>query len=262
LASDNLANRKMWTGVQGVRKGQSRNRTAVLVVEEGGGSGKSKKVYASVKAQVGESWYDFLRRQYKRVGLYLWCAGDGSFVLAAPDVGQPAVAAILRPEDSNAVGMFLPSKTQIVQHDYQLDLSRRHARARVWGRAGDADGRTKVKGQHDDAEAKELGLDPEIDSVDVHDSDVKTAKEAEFAAIRWIAEERRESFRLGYTVSGHTTPSLLGGRAVWAPDTVVDVQDDLLELSNTFYVGSVTFSGPPRTTRLQLHRLQDVWFGD
>jgi len=258
LTVDNLANRKIWTGVSGLRAGRGTSKATVLVIEQ---PGKSQS-YATVKARLGDSWLEFLRRQYKKVGLFLWGAADGSFVLSEPDLTQPPVAKIAR-TPAIVSGMFDPATCQIVQHEYHLDMTRRHARARVWGRAGGADGRTKIHAQYDDSEAQLLGLDPEIDSIDIHDPDVKTVKEAEYFAARWITDERRESFRLGYMLSGHTTPSLIGGgRAVWAPDVMVEVNDSLLAISGQAYVHSVTFSGPPRITRVQLSRATDLVFGE
>jgi hypothetical protein len=64
-------------------------------------------------------------------------------------------------------------------------------------------------------------------------------------------------------MSGHSTPSLVGGgRAVWAPDTIVEVNDELLGITGTFWVAQVTHMRNPKSTSLiELMRLGDLVFG-
>jgi hypothetical protein len=49
---------------------------------------------------------------------------------------------------------------------------------------------------------------------------------------------------------------------VWAPDTIVDVDDDEFGISGQFWVESVTFKRPPTTTTLVLMRPSDLVFGE
>jgi prophage tail gpP-like protein len=95
---------------------------------------------------------------------------------------------------------------------------------------------------------------------------VRTPKQAAFVARRKIAEFNRESWQLNYTVSGHTTPSIIGGaggRAVWTPDTTVEIDDDELGIKGLYYVEGVTFSRSSKdTTTVHVMRIDDLVFGE
>jgi prophage tail gpP-like protein len=93
------------------------------------------------------------------------------------------------------------------------------------------------------------------------DVNVTNDKQAEFYARRVLAESRRASWQLIYTMAGHSTDSLLGGRAVWAVDTVVDVADDEFGLNGSLWIESVTHRrNPQTTTEIVLMRGDDLVF--
>jgi prophage tail gpP-like protein len=79
-----------------------------------------------------------------------------------------------------------------------------------------------------------------------------------------MAESRRQGWRLSYTVAGHTAGCPLGGRVNWAPDTLIEVNDERLGIrEEVFWVESVTFNGSPQsTTTIELMRPRDLIFGD
>jgi prophage tail gpP-like protein len=96
----------------------------------------------------------------------------------------------------------------------------------------------------------------------VRDVNVSTDEQAEFFARRKLAESRRTGWQLTYTVAGHSTRAIGGlGRAVWTPDTVVEVEDDEFGLRDLFYIEAVDFRRPPTTTTLTLMRTGDLVFG-
>jgi hypothetical protein len=82
-------------------------------------------------------------------------------------------------------------------------------------------------------------------------------------ARRKIAECRRAGWRLSYPVSGHTVAAIGGGRAVWAPDTTVEVIDEELGLQGVMYLESVTFhASPHRWSELHVMRVDDLVYAE
>jgi len=70
------------------------------------------------------------------------------------------------------------------------------------------------------------------------------------------ADDRRDSWNLSYAVSGHTVPALNGrtvnDRAVWSPDTTVQVDDDEYGIYGTFYISDVQYQRDGSGTRTML----------
>jgi prophage tail gpP-like protein len=275
LVVGNLANRKAITGVDTLieNAGESEFRDDLIALDPNPevryGHTETmtvRRVRRTIKAHLGESWYSFLKRQYKKAGLFLWCAGEGSFVLAPPTLGQAPIARIYR---DNPLGdrWLTTADTQVKARQLSIDYTNRHARVRVWGKAGKKmGGRSKFSSHVDDMEMIERGYDPEVFIEEVHDVDVRSNKEAEYVARRYLAEERRDSWRLSYTISGHSTPSLLkAGNCVWAPDTMVRVDDyELGYVDKHFYVTDVVFNrGESGTfTTIELARPEDMVFAE
>lgn len=214
----------------------------------------SKVVNKTLKAKLGERWLDWLNRQYKQKGLFLWCAGEGYFVLSEPEWDQLPAFTLLKSR-----GMETEYAT-ILDTDWNDDTTQRHSEIKVYGRAGGgATGRAKVTGSYVDEEMVSRGLAKRLV---VHDDDVKSAEEAGFVARRMAAEERRAGWNLTYTVSGHTMPSIQGaGTAIWGPNLVARVSDDEVPIEGSLYVESVRYSRKPdTTTTITLMRPEDLIF--
>lgn len=255
LLADNDSNRALITSTKKTRK--SKNTIAIDQIETGATSGGGKVVYQTLKAKLGTSWYQFLKDQYKLAGLFLWCTGEGDFVLGRPHATTPSVFKIKRQRNSTR------NVVNVIDADYSDDTTMRHSRAIVYGRAGGTKaGRKKIRGEYIDAEMVAYGFDKPIV---VHDDDVKNQKQADYVARRIIAEERREGWHLDYTIPGHTIPSpyAKGAVAVWGQDFVCHVDDDELEINKEYYIESVTFSRKPETTtKISLMRKEDLVFAE
>lgn len=267
LFSSDTANRKAITGTTTVAR-ETNTKTEEQVTEGGqaDGDGQSRTIYRVVKAEVGNSWLEFITSQNKKAGLFLWATFDGDFVLSRPNGNQaPIYRILLKPNDV----------VSVVGRDFSHDTTQRYTEFRVFGRGGGGKkGRARAMASVFDEEMIAI-LNPDpADRVDggkrqkvhcIKDSKVRSKEHAEHLARRMMAESRRNSWKLSYTVAGHTTPGMNGnGRLVWQPNTVVEVVDDQLGIQGPMYVESIDFERGPAptgtTTKLTLLRIEDMVF--
>lgn len=209
-----------------------------------------------VSADVGKEWWTFLQEQYKKIGLFLWATAEGDFVISEPNPNQEASYRLLRRRGENR------NSVNVIDADYEDGEAGAHAIFICYGKTGRGkNGRLTCRGEVRDESLIALGYD----TVDVFEDDrVTSNKEAEFAARRRMAEERRRNFRLTYTVAGHRVLASQGrARAIWCPDTVVDVEDDEYGINDSFYLHGVSFDRDRKTTtKLHLCRKEDMVFAE
>lgn len=249
LVFDNAANRKVRSGVNVKQVAPPRDSEK----EESAPDAQSGPTTKALQAKVGERRYDFCKRILDRAGLFLWATANGDVVLSEPNAKQAPVARLVRQRGQpiNAVN--------ILSMRHRNETTRRYSEAVIYGRGGGrVFGRQKSKGKFTDDEMVALGYERPM----VHrDSNVTNDQQAEFYARRVLAETRRAGWQLVYTVAGHSIESLAGGRAVWCPDTVADVQDDEIGLHSSLWLESVTFKRDPKTTtELACMRFDDLVF--
>lgn len=203
------------------------------------------------QAKVGETWFEFLKRDLDHAGLFLWAGPDRTFVVSRPNPDQRPLYRIVRKEGR---------PKSVESYEFDNDTSKRFSEYMVFGRGGGKKfGSARTKGGFEDAEMQAFGFERLRTFRDVN---VTSDEEASFYAARKIAETRRAGFRLHYTVAGLTVPAIGGaGRAVWTPDTVVEVDDDEIGLHGSFWIENVAFRAPPTTTTLRLMRPDDLVFG-
>jgi len=251
LIAGNGANRQAVTAVP-VPNVKTEDMTRTITT--GLGPGGSHMEFKALKAKVGQRWYDWLCDKYKLVGLFLWCAGDGKFVLATPqpNVKPSTVLVRQRGVDRNTVN--------ILSHAWRDDATNRHARYIVYGRSGGGKGgRSKISGEFYDDEMSDAGM---RDVITFHEDEIDTVKDAEYLARKYAAEARRAGWELSYTVAGHRTPSTIdNGIAVWGPDTAAEVTDDELGINGPHYLESITYArSGSTTTKLELIRPSDLLY--
>ncbi len=211
----------------------------------------------ALQAKVGERRYHFLTRVLATAGFFLWCAGDGSFILSEPNANQRPVSQIVRKRGSTR------NLVSVTHARHVNDTAHRYSEAIVYARGGGRSfNRQKAKGAFEDSEMLGWGITqrPFV----VRDGNVTNIEQAEFYARRQLADGRRSGWALEYTVTGHTTTALSGGRAVWTPDTVVSVDDDEFGIRADLWLESVAFQRAESggtTTRLRLMRPEDLIFG-
>jgi hypothetical protein len=257
LIADNDANRAIISRHK-PKKRRRKNTTQVIEqIETGVGAGGAKIVRTTIKANIGTSYYNFLQEQYKLAGLFLWCTADANFVLARPTADQEPAYTILVEQDQPLTG------ARMVDRVHEDNCTQRHTGYIVYGRAGSGtNGRGKLVGSFVDDEMSSYGF--QHNRV-IHDDDVKSQQEADYVARRACADERRQGWKLEYTVSGHILPSTKGtnGYLIWAQDMVCQVDDFEIDIHGKFYIQDVTFRrNPHMTTTISLMRPEDLVFAE
>lgn len=265
LIAGNVANRNASSRVKAKLKG---NQKAVEVVETNLSTPSGAKIeYQKVDCEIGQTWFDFLVAQYKRIGLYLWCGADGDLVLARPTAFMEPIYSIYRYRGQDR------TTGNVVSHSFQNRTSARHAWCRVYGKGRpDKSGHIALYNEWNDFEMLAMGF---TDCLVLHDNDCKTIQDCQYKAKRTLAEERRANRTLVYTVSGHTAP-VLGSpseRAIWTPDTVVRVDDDEIAfpylenydnrlmdqgIHEDMYIEKVEFSRDNSGTVTKLHLMRQT----
>lgn len=254
LSTSGTADRKLKSGVS------IRELLPVRTVEEilqGVGEGETAgATHQVLEAKIGMRWMDFIRKQLDRAGLFLWGGGDGSIILSAPNSNLAPTYKILRKRGQTR------NEVNVERVDYLYDTRPMYSFGIVYGKGGRLKaGSRKSKGDSADDIMLNLGFDINR-AVVVRDRHCQNASQAAYLAQRKLAEGRRHGFQLVYTLAGHSTPALGGGRAVWSPDTVVQVEDDEIGIKEDFWIDSVHFQeSPQKTTTVRLMRTYDVVFG-
>ncbi len=210
-----------------------------------------------IQFKIGETFYGIAKREFDRLGFFLWCDANGNFVLSRPDAKQEPRYALERTAHRDGV----PGSSRIIGSTFRHETTQRFNLFEVHGRGGGGEETSvNVVGRYIDREMFALGLAKAM----VKKDDTCTSEaQAEFLARRMCAETRRNGWCLEYTVAGHTTTTKSGGVATWAPDTVVDVADEVQGIYGPHYIEGVRFTrGPETTTMLTLMRPEDVVFGE
>jgi prophage tail gpP-like protein len=205
-----------------------------------------------VTAKVGTKFLDFLNEQYVKAGLFLWATPDGEWVLSEPNATQsPSYRIVRQRGQSRNAGNVVTASLNEGGED-------QHKSVTAYGRTGKGkSGRLKARGDFEDT--TESATSHRF-RMAFYDADLKSNEEAFFAARRRIAEERRKGRNVTYVVSGHKVLATSAvTRAIWTPDTVVDVEDHEYGIFEPLYLHTVTFErNPETTTALDLSWPEDV----
>ncbi len=222
---------------------------------------------------MGETWLQFLERQFQKIGLFPWADANGNFVLSRPNGEQEPLFHFYRSRNAgqlppNSASSDVPSasaevmRANVKSFDYVNDTTKRFSEVVIFARnGGRRKGHNHTNGKFEDLEMKGLGFNRRRVFRDV---DVTNADEATFYARSKIAEVNRASVKLVYVISGHTAPTYKDPkkRAVVVPDTVARIDDDELGIHENWYIEAVEYRSPPRTTTVTMMRIQDLLFGE
>ncbi len=280
---DNAANRDARKGNRGIRTRSAKTSTKISKRK------LSSFVLHQTKPYNHESVFHFASRVAQRHGLWIWASADGEkLILSKPDFDQEPDFILHRGRDglgnilSGTVSYNLTDQPTILVAD---GFS-------VGGRGEFGKGRTKayiinpLLGLTDAAEptdeVKALlkkhpgAVENTLASASfpfrsagipfrpmfLHDDESKTQDQLNAYVKREMSLLYRKALTASYVVEGHGQ-TIEDSFVTWAPDTVVDVMDELGELRERMYVLGVHFSksrGSGTTTKLDLVRLRSIDF--
>ena len=251
VISSNTANRNRITG-QNVVAVDDSSEAELLGI-----AGSKGDAYVVLRTHLGETLINLLRRHLDSAGLFMWAGADGNIVVGVPNSKQPPLYRFFRKRGRNPT-------SNVVRAHYKNSLRPRFSEVVIYGKTtGRKYARTTVHGTYTDDEVVNAGLT----KVRVlRNMDVTSTAHAEHLAKKELAACRRRGFYLEYTVAGHSAPCLLSNnqtRAVIAPDTVAEIDDDEYDLHGRYWIESVYHHRRPETlTTFRLLSPDVLIFGD
>lgn len=229
---------------------------------------KGYKADKPIEWKAGTTWYQALKKEYDRGGLFLRAGVDPEgedenvFLLSEPSAAQTPLIGMVNtrapnPAD-NVVSVLPPRITNVT--------TGMHSEYIVRGRSGGGKGGLKqIEGVFIDGDLLALG----IDKTDVHvDEHVVTELQAQYLARKRCADARRACRVFTYTIPRRHTAPLLSNprrRAILAPDICVALKDDENGMEGVFWVERVKHyasANGPTGTDVTLMVPDDVVFGE
>lgn len=251
VVSSNAANRARITGTNITALEDSSEKELLGI------AGSKGDAYVVLRTHLGETLINLLRRHLDSAGLFIWAGADGNIVVGVPNSKQQPLYRFFRKRGGNPT-------SNVVRATYRNSLRPRYSEVVIYGKTtGRKYARTTVKGAYTDDEVVNAG----ITKIRVlRNMDVTSTAHAEHLAKKELAACRRRGFFLEYTVAGHSAPCLLTNnrtRAVIAPDTVAEIDDDEYNLHGRFWIESVYHHRRPETlTTFRLLSPDVLVFGD
>lgn len=251
IISSNSANRIQSTG-QNIIAAEDSSEKQLLQI-----AGSTGDAYTVLRTHVGETVINLLKRHLDAAGLFVWAAASGDIVVGVPNSKQPPLYRLVRRRGGAPTSNVIGAR-------YRDSNRYRYSEVVIVGKtSGHKYSSSTVKGTYTDSEVINSG----ITKIRVlRNLDVTSIAHAEHLAKKELASCRRRGFYFEYTVAGHSAPCLLTNgktRAVFAPDTVVEVDDDEYGIHGNMWIESVTHRRSPHTTTTIRMLSPDVLiFGD
>jgi len=294
---DNDANRDARTGKRGFKTSEtpsSGRRKRRHRRGSGGGGAQGRRLASYILHQTKpyhhESVFHFASRVAQRDGLWIWCSADGeTLIVGKPDYKQKPDFILHRGRDgrgnilSGTVSYNLTDQpTMIIADGFAVGAAGEFGKGRIkahivnpiLGLTEEAENTPEVAAllaKHPGTVENTLpGASFAFRAANVpfrpmylHDAESKTQRQLNAFVKREMSLLYRKALTAHYVVEGHGQ-IIDGDFVAWAPDTVVDVDDELGELRERMYVLGVAFSKSRMggtTTRLDLVRLHSLAFG-
>ena len=292
---DGDANRDARMGKRGIKTSEtapSGRRKAKRRRSGGGGSSGAARKLASfilhqTKPYHHESVFHFASRVAQRHGLWIWCSADGeTLIVGKPDYKQEAPFVLHRGRDgrgnilSGSVHYAMTDQpTLIIADGFAVGAAGEFGKGRIkahiinpmLGLTDEADNTPEVAAllaKHPGTVENTLpsasfpfrAANIPFRPMFLHDPESRTKEQLNAFVKREMSLLYRKALTTSYVVEGHGQ-NVDGQFVAWAPDTVVDVEDELGELQERMYVLGVAFNKSRMggtTTRLELIRLNTI----
>ena len=214
-------------------------------------SAKQKKLIERSQAHPNEGAFEFISRNIRRFGLWMWATADGGIVLSGPEYDQQPSYKIIRRRGGRTV--------QWKDANYRWDRTSVPTYVYVRGKSTQKEWeKTTVFGVVQDPNRKNRIIEPAYIS---HD-EAKTKENAEAFARQELSKLKQNERVYTVTAVGHKD-QVTGN--VFAVDTLATVDDEFTGVQETMYVMGRTFRkdlGGGTTTELRCVPLGAIQFSD
>lgn len=225
----------------------------MLILQEGIRSARiaelERGLFQNVKVEPGERVFEILDRASRKLGFLLWCAADGTGIIARPNFTQSPIYEL----HHHAMDHPQARQNNIIESEVTERGAERYAAYRFLGTAGNSkkDYGTAARFRSD-LEDDEMPVVMPYRRLLIESVEGKTRKEIDTQAKRDLQQRRFDGLELNYTVRGHRNRGLL-----WQADTMAIVEDSLNAVTGSYYVSGRRFVGDVnggQRTELRLHR--------
>lgn len=205
------------------------------------------------KPHAGETVIQFLQRHAVRFGLLIWATADGKVVFGRPNYDQPTIARLTCRRGKAGVANNVKSIKR------RLSVKHRASEINVYGHSfGHDQLASPTHAVVYDEEMLALGL---YRPLTVHDNNARDGQQALSRARFELSKRLQTADVVSVTVAGYATEN----GAIWAIDTLVDVDWDGGDVHEPMYVAKRTFTrsrSGGSETHLELIRKGSITVGD
>jgi prophage tail gpP-like protein len=236
IITDNDSNREILTGVKGFKKGKKARKT------------QTELDYC--KAKPNEGAFEFLARNLRRFGLWMWSDAEGNIIVSSPDYDQGPCASIVHREGLQRVKVLHASLVESALQAPTCVMVRGKGGSKVFDKA-------TCEGFVNDPTRSPFYVPRYV----LHEQATTDAECQDFAE-QEMSEALKDARVYECTLRGHTDEDT---GAVYAVDTIVHVDDDILDVHEDMWVRERTFkrsASGGTTTDLKLVPKGSVRFSD
>lgn len=234
VITDNAANREILTGVKGFKK-----------------SAKSRKTQTELdycKGKANEGAFEFLARNLRRFGLWMWSDAEGNIIVSSPDYDQAPCCSIIHREGEK--------RAKVLDASYVERATQVPSQILVRGKGSEKEfQKGNAEGFVSDPDRK-LFVPRYVSHPQCTDD-----AQAQAYAEQEMTEAKKDAKVYECILRGHSDEAT---GCVYAVDTIIHVEDDILGVSEDMWVRERTFRRgiDGTTTSLKLVPRGSVVFSD
>jgi len=256
LYYDNEANRQ----VLDLKPGKGKDRSA-----------QQKKVIDYCQAHPNEGAFEFVSRNLRRFGLWIWATADGNIVIGGPDYAQEPSYEIQRHTDQTGTGYISATYGRNLSNVPTYLEVRGKSTQKEWDKktvAGWAQpwltqyGEVVVSGRKPDYALYNQRSKWYIEPAYIQHDQAETSEQAQDFAFQEMTRLRQDEESYTVTAIGHRDRATGN---LFAVDTTANVSDQYCNVEKKMWVSSRTFRGSVdggTTTELTLQPLYSIQLSD
>ena len=201
------------------------------------------KVFPKIKIEPGQKVFEIIKDAANKSGLMLWCANDGTGIIAKPNYNQSAAYTLsLRPYSDKMHGV-----NNVIRGTVTFDGSNRYSQYRILATTGNTRQNYERSSIFD---TTMIDPDVAIDRKIILLSEGRNRSDVDEIARKEYTERAFNAITAEYDVVGHSQNGML-----FQADSICSVDDQVNGLSAAMYITSRRFRGSDagQTTTIKLN---------